>query len=266
MSQPWRSEKVRRSRKDAQAFMRILDEEMPLEIEWEACGSWRRQAPTVGDLDILVFADSLVGLELPKRFECQHRGPMIAQGDLIAKEAYTDVIAGEPTEVTSTKRMHVDFYACAQEMRGAMLMFLTGPKALNIQQRARAQALGLKLSQNGLFDGETLIAGQTERDIYRALGLSFIMPEDRQEYAETVPDQNAKTRKFKVPSFTDPTKKYLVTVVGPVGAEGSTYRCQQLRQEGPHDVPGELCPAFKYTREVPAMCKHIKLVIAKAEV
>jgi DNA polymerase/3'-5' exonuclease PolX len=54
-----------------------------------------------------------------------------------------------------------------------------------LSRRARVKARGMTVSRNGLTErgsGMRLDDG-TEADIYRLLGLPYLVPEDRQRYA-----------------------------------------------------------------------------------
>lgn len=75
----------------------------------------------------------------------------------------------------------VDIYRTDPENFGAMLLFLTGPQEYNIIMRAKAKRQGLLLNQKGLYirDTREYIAGETEQDIYDALGLEYKEPELR---------------------------------------------------------------------------------------
>ena len=50
--------------------------------------------------------------------------------------------------------------------------------------RDRAKRRGWKLSEYGLFEGEKVIAGRTEEEIYEKLGLAWIPPELRENLGE----------------------------------------------------------------------------------
>ncbi len=69
---------------------------------------------------------------------------------------------------------------------GAALQYFTGSKQHNIRVRELAQRRGLKVSEYGVFDDETnrRVAGATEEDVYRAVGLPFIPPEIREDGGE----------------------------------------------------------------------------------
>jgi DNA polymerase (family 10) len=82
-----------------------------------------------------------------------------------------------------------------KESFGAALNYFTGSKDHNVALRRIAQEKGLKLNEYGLFRGSKRVAGETEEEIYKALGLSFIPPELRENQGEieaakkgTIPD------------------------------------------------------------------------------
>lgn len=133
-------------------------------------GSIRRHRDTVGDVDLLV-----------------------ATGD---PEAVTDVFASLPqvrsvlargptkTLVRLVNGMDADLRVLAPDSFGAALMYFTGSQAHNIALRKIAQKKHLKLNEYGLFRGERRIAGRTEEEVYKALGLPWIPPELREDTGE----------------------------------------------------------------------------------
>jgi DNA polymerase (family 10) len=80
--------------------------------------------------------------------------------------------------------VQVDFRFVEADDFGAALMYFTGSKAHNITLRKRAQKGDLKLNEYGLFRGEKRIAGRTEEEVFRALGLAWIPPEMREEHGK----------------------------------------------------------------------------------
>jgi hypothetical protein len=58
MPEGWRSEKKKLPREVAYRFADYISEEMDPNVEWHFGGSYRRGAPVVGDLDIVVVTDS----------------------------------------------------------------------------------------------------------------------------------------------------------------------------------------------------------------
>jgi DNA polymerase (family 10) len=71
-----------------------------------------------------------------------------------------------------------------EQSYGAALLYFTGSKAHNIALRGLANEHGWKLNEYGLFSGKRRIAGATEEEIYKKLGLAFIPPELREDRGE----------------------------------------------------------------------------------
>ena len=134
-------------------------------------GSLRRGCETCGDIDILAAgADaSIMGafVEYP-----------LAERVLIQGATKSSVLL--------KGGFQADLRLVAAESRGAALQYFTGSKAHNIVLRDRAIGLGLKLNEYGLYtvEGDARIAGETEEEIYGALGLSWVPPELREARGE----------------------------------------------------------------------------------
>ncbi len=64
------------------------------------------------------------------------------------------------------------------------LHHFTGSKEHNIAMRARAQRMGYKMNEYGLFKGKKLIPCKDEEEIFKKLGLSYIPPELREDMGE----------------------------------------------------------------------------------
>ena len=62
--------------------------------------------------------------------------------------------------------------------------YFTGSKDHNIALREMAIKKGWKLNEYGLFRGKKQVAGRTEEEIYKALGLRYIEPEMRENTGE----------------------------------------------------------------------------------
>ena len=133
-------------------------------------GSYRRMKDTVGDLDILVTAQS--GTAVIERF--------------VAYDEVRDVLAQGETKssVVLKSGLQVDLRLVPAESYGAALHYFTGSKAHNIAVRRMAQARGLKLSEYGVFRGARRIAGKTEESVFATVGLPYIPPELREDRGE----------------------------------------------------------------------------------
>jgi DNA polymerase/3'-5' exonuclease PolX len=138
-------------------------------------GSFRRRADQVGDLDIVVQADSLSDVILPGWLFFDRLGEQAAHGVFD--------LGGQP--------FGVDIWCATERQWGAFLWYITGSKELNILMRQKAKAQGLKLSQFGLFDGAVQVDDGTEIGVASALGMDWVEPADRQRFVRSVvvPDQ-----------------------------------------------------------------------------
>lgn len=135
-------------------------------------GSYRRGQETVGDLDILVTAEST--RSVMDRF--------------VEYDEVHDVVAKGSTRATVYLRcgLQVDLRVVEQASFGAALHYFTGSKAHNIQIRRLGQQRGLKINEYGVFKakGKTRVNGDTEASVYKAVRLPFIPPELRQGRGE----------------------------------------------------------------------------------
>ena len=138
-----------------------------------AAGSLRRGKETVGDLDLLVTGPNAAAaldrfVAYPRVHEVLGRGPNKASAK-IGREG-----------------LQVDVRALPRESYGAAMQYFTGSKEHNVAVRTRAVKMGFKLSEYGLFraEDESRVAGGTEEEVYKALGLDWIPPELRENCGE----------------------------------------------------------------------------------
>ena len=137
----------------------------------EPVGSLRRGCDTCGDLDLLAsgapasIMDAFV--EYPKVAR------VLGHGDT-------------KSSVLVEGGFQADLRLVDAQSRGAAMQYFTGSKAHNIALRDRAIGLGLKLNEYGVFrvEGDAKIAGETEADVYAALGLDWVPPELREMRGE----------------------------------------------------------------------------------
>src|ERR1700676_4470216 len=64
------------------------------------------------------------------------------------------------------------------------MVYFTGSKDHCVHIRRIAQRMELSLNEYGLFRGTQSVAGRTEEEVYRALGLEWIPPELREDRGE----------------------------------------------------------------------------------
>lgn len=140
-----------------------------LRAERVACaGSLRRMRDTIGDIDILAVAPPSIMAE----FRAQ---PYVAEV----------IAAGEKkTSVRTTSGVQVDLRVVPAESWGAALQYFTGSKEHNVAVRELAVKKGWKLSEYGLFEGDRVIAAETEEEIYATLGMQYVPPPLREDGGE----------------------------------------------------------------------------------
>ncbi len=151
-------------------------------VEVAYCGSLRRMAETIGDIDITVASTE----------------PGAVMKVVRSHREVTDIVLSGDTKtsfLTSTG-LQVDVRVVEPEQFGAATLYFTGSKAHNIALRQRAIDRGLLLNEYGLFTatddgGEDLephqrevVARTTETEIYEALDLEFIPPPMREATGE----------------------------------------------------------------------------------
>jgi DNA polymerase (family 10) len=143
---------------------------LPKAAEVAIAGSLRRRKETIGDMDFLVVsddADSIIDAfaALPGVLHVHGRGPT-------------------KCSVRLKIGMDADLRVVPAESFGAALQYFTGSKDHCVACRKIAIDRGLKLNEYGVFRGERRIAGRTEEEVYRAIGLPWIPPELREDQGE----------------------------------------------------------------------------------
>ncbi len=145
--------------------------------EASLAGSLRRRKETIGDVDILVVSDkpekvmsffvSLPGVE-------KIWGKGKTKSSIRMKEGFD-----------------MDLRIVPKKGYGAALQYFTGCKEHNVVTRKMAIEKGLKLSEYGVFrlpagrqTASKMVAGKTEEEVYKAIGLSYIEPELRENEGE----------------------------------------------------------------------------------
>jgi DNA polymerase (family X) len=141
-------------------------------------GSLRRGRETVGDLDLLVTGKCCTS-------ESQ-RDKVIEE--IVSFPGILEVLAKGENKVSVKLRsgMQVDVRILPPESFGAALQYFTGSKHHNVSLRQRALKQGYTLNEYGLvrMEDEKRVAGKTEEEIYKKLGLAWIPPELRENNGE----------------------------------------------------------------------------------
>lgn len=173
--------------------------EFPEVSEAVIAGSIRRRAETIGDIDMLVVS----------------KNPTATMKNFLAFPEIAHVYGAGSSKINVrlTLGLDMDVRIVPRVSFGAALNYFTGSKAHNIALREMAEKRGWKLNEYGLFktmelaqkknsstsppkadgtehsagltrNGEIMIAGRTEEELYEKLGLPYIEPELREMTGE----------------------------------------------------------------------------------
>jgi len=140
-------------------------------------GSLRRGRETAGDLDLLVTGAA-----------CAPEHTTAAVEYVAAYPGIHNIIAKGENKVSFhlANGLQVDVRLLPSESYGAALQYFTGSKAHNVALRQRALKMGYTLSEWALarLDDESVVARETEEEIYAALGMDWMPPEMRENLGE----------------------------------------------------------------------------------
>ncbi|MFM1935956.1 MAG: polymerase/3-5 exonuclease PolX [Planctomycetota bacterium] len=143
-------------------------------------GSLRRGRETIGDIDLVASGVDHAAVHRALR-DWHEVAQVIASGDT-------------KTSIRTRHGVQVDLRTVDDDRFGAALLYFTGSKEHNVRLRERAQRMGLRLNEYGLFPddapdgpppqerGVRPVASREEADIYRALGLEWLPPELREDH------------------------------------------------------------------------------------
>jgi DNA polymerase (family 10) len=147
-------------------------EKLPQVRQISMAGSLRRMRETVRDFDLLITSAK----------------PAKVMEAFIALPQVAEVLAHGETKATVRHRegVQMDLRVVEPECFGAALQYFTGSKEHNIRVRELASRKGLKVSEYGVFNEATgkRLAGATEEEVYKAIGLPYIPPELREDTGE----------------------------------------------------------------------------------
>lgn len=168
----------------------FLSDSVDKEKDFEIVGSFRRESPDSGDIDVLIRSkDSSVlneFVEMLKGF-----------GYLIEILALGDKKCMGICQLPGGKARRLDILLTPPEEYAYAILYFTGSDTFNIGMRQWALDKGYTLNEHRLtsLSKETIDPPEmeTERDIFRFLGLQYVYPRDRKAGIVL-----KKARKFKI--------------------------------------------------------------------
>lgn len=154
---------------EAAAVLAVLRQDQDV-LQAEIAGSLRRRKEIVRDIDLVVAS----------------RRPEAVMRRFVALPGVQEVIAHGDTKssVRLSGGIQVDLRCVSEREFPFAWLHFTGSKEHNVIVRGRAQGMGLKLNEYGLFDGDKPLVCADEAAIYRRLDLEYIPPEMREDRGE----------------------------------------------------------------------------------
>lgn len=161
---------------------KIVDWLRPFCERIEIAGSIRRKRPLCNDVDLVVIPKleverDLLGIETGKKILIQ----AFLQGYVSESGGRAEWLAeGDRNLLLKLPKCQLDIWCAKEETWGTLLLCRTGSKEHNIWLAQRAGKLGKHWQPyRGMF-GPGRVASRTEEDVYMAVGLPFIPPEERE--------------------------------------------------------------------------------------
>jgi DNA polymerase/3'-5' exonuclease PolX len=161
---------------------------------FEVCGSYRRERPTSGDIDVLVSKIGTVTVtkeskkddtnhlelvinKLKEKIKLNSDKPLLID-DITDKNFETKYMGFSKYKENPVRRIDVRFVNF--DSFYSALLYFTGSADLNKKMRSIAKNKGLKLSEYGLFKADgTKLKIKSEEDFFKALDMDYIEPKFR---------------------------------------------------------------------------------------
>lgn len=141
-------------------------------IKYAITGSYRRQEPTSGDIDILIEANDNINMDLIIKLLDQYIPTILSKG----KKKFAGVFRLSEDDVGR----RLDILLIKPESWAFALLHFTGSGRFNILMRNKAKSLGMKLSEYSLKDENgDLLSANSEEDIFDYLGVKYLAPVER---------------------------------------------------------------------------------------
>ncbi len=133
-------------------------------------GSLRRRKETIGDVDFLVVS----------------KKPEKVMDFFVNLDGVEKVWGkgGTKASVHMRQGFDMDLRIVPAKSYGSALQYFTGSQDHNIATRKIAIEKGLKLSEWGIFKGKQQLPSKTEEEVYKAIGMSYVPPELRENQGE----------------------------------------------------------------------------------
>ena len=153
-------------------------------------GSYRREKPDSGDIDILITTD-VHNKDLMNKFYQNLTNIGVISSENVISKGPVKIMA--VAKVKSSFR-HLDIFYYPKDVYPFALLFTTGSKELNTTMRSNALKLGYSLNERNLTHGSPSgqqvteeeylskikkVKPETEEDIFKFLGMKYLEPKGR---------------------------------------------------------------------------------------
>ena len=194
-----------------EVFTTVFSKVTPPNSSFEIVGSYRRNAKTSGDIDLIITNK-----------DNDHNAFITFIDALIEEKIIIEVLSrGKSkslvvTQIDDKPARRVDFLYASPDEYPFSILYFTGSKIFNTIQRQRALKLGYTLNEHGLYHIEngkktTKVEKvfETEKDIFKFLGMEYIEPQNRID-SRSVKYITNKRRKLNVNKTIKNSKKTVV--------------------------------------------------------
>lgn len=158
---------------------KVLEILSPACLKIEVAGSIRRGVAEVGDIDLVCLPRDGAQAELAYLFrECAMQGGMMLDGGMAKRCVLRK--NGVQCDLWIAHHTIPDLLAPLPCNYGAMLLTYTGSVAHNIKLVERAKSMGMTFKPgHGVIEESGAVHSVTEEEIFSALKMEFVKPEDR---------------------------------------------------------------------------------------
>ena len=173
--------------KDAERLLSLLEKNKDIKMR-SIAGSIRRRKEVIKDIDIVASArHERVGSVMDFFTTLPDVQSIVAKGDT-------------KSSVILNSGINADLRIVSDSEYPFALHYFTGSAEHNTAMRSRAKKFGLKLNEYGLFKGEKSLQCKSEEEIFKALGLTYIPPELREDKGEIEAAEQGKLPELIEPS------------------------------------------------------------------
>jgi DNA polymerase/3'-5' exonuclease PolX len=160
---------------EADSLVRLLKKIVPKDFQITICGSYRRELPTCGDLDVILSPAGPSAIGLPEVIEkLEGKGFLVGHLTQAGDTKYMGVC-----RLPGGKGRRIDIRYIDLKCLGAAQLYFTGSGEFNKRMRLVASQKGYTLNEYGLFLEKELLPCTTEEEIFDKLQITYLSPRDR---------------------------------------------------------------------------------------